>query len=449
MAERPTNTRTANVINPGFDKRIPLGFVDIVIDNETNQWVGFIKDGKFYNLGDKVVETAKPTKAKNREIKRVEDAIDAAYQEVEGFQVDMDMSQPGSAEYNQAKANRDRARDELDRLRSERNLALAREDDANTQRELQQEQQKRQRDADAGRSTESSDKKIDDLRKRQTTVRQSITSLEAAAKVAPTQAAPSFGPPEVRGGRAVPGTGGAVAAPTVVTPSVTTATKPVVTTTPTTTTTPTAGRGTTAAGVTTGGKGGKGGKKQEEVPAETIESVLEDAKSKYGGIDEVFRTNPELQTLLKRAIGKVGDPTDDYEPARFLSELENTTWWKSNAGPIRQRGFYKRQYDDLVKTLKTDDPNYQAALDELNKTSEYGRGLSSVISTVKNTARAQGVQLDDTTATIVAKNLYDYANEGDATKIREAVLGAGKFGGGNLYTGQAVSPLKVKPTVNL
>ena len=437
MAERPTNTRTANVINPGFDKRIPLGFVDIVIDNETNQWVGFIKDGKFYNLGDKVVETAKPTKAKNREIKRVEDAIDAAYQEVEGFQVDMDMSQPGSAEYNQAKANRDRARDELDRLRSERNLALAREDDANTQRELQQEQEKRQRDADAGRSTESSDKKIDDLRKRQTTVRQSITSLEAAAKVAPTQAAPSFGPPEVRGGRAVPGTGGAVAAPTVVTPSVTTATKPVVTTTPTTTTTPTAGRGTTAAGVTTGGKGGKGGKKQEEVPAETIESVLEDAKSKYGGIDEVFRTNPELQTLLKRAIGKVGDPTDDYEPARFLSELENTTWWKSNAGPIRQRGFYKRQYDDLVKTLKTDDPNYQAALDELNKTSEYGRGLSSVISTVKNTARAQGVQMDDTTATIVAKNLYDYANEGDATKIREAVLGAGKFGGGNLYTGQA------------
>lgn len=433
MAERPTNTRTANVINPGFDKRIPLGFVDIVIDNETNDWVGFIKDGKFYNLGDKVVETTKPTKAKNREIKRVEDAIDAAYQEVEGFQVDMDMSQPGSAEYNQAKANRDRARDELDRLRSERNLALAREDDANTQRELQQEQQKRQRDADAGRSTESSDKKIDDLRKRQTTVRQSITSLEAAAKVAPTQAAPSFGPPEVRGGRAVPGTGGGTTAPTVVTPSVTTATKPAVTPTPTVTTTPT----TTKTPSGRKDEQNKKDRKQEEVPAETFESVLEAAKSNYGGIDEVFRTNPELQSLLKKAIGKVGDSTDDFTNERFLSELENTTWWKSNAGPIRQRGFYKRQYDDLVKTLKTDDPNYQAALDELNKTSEYGRGLSSVISTVKNTARAQGVQLDDTTATIVAKNLYDYANEGDATKIREAVLGAGKFGGGNLYTGQA------------
>lgn len=440
MAERPTNTRTANVINPGFDKRIPLGFVDIVIDNETNQWVGFIKDGKFYNLGDKVVETSKPTKAKNREFKRIESAIDTTYQEVEGFQVDMDMSQPGSAEYNQAKASRDQAREELDRLRSERNLVLAREDDANTQRELQQEQQKRQRDADAGRSTASSDKKIDDLRKRQTTVRQSITSLEAAAKVTPTQTASSFGPPEVRGGRAVPGTGGGITAPTAVTPSVTTATKPTVTPTPTVTTTPTTTKTPTGGKVTGGDKGGKG---KEEVPAETFESVIEAARGNYGGIDEVFRTNPELQALLKKAIGKVGDPTDDFTQERFLSELENTSWWKSNAGPIRQRGFYKRQYDDLVKTLKTDDPNYQTALAELNKTSEYGRGLNSTIATVKNTARAQGVQIDDDTATIIAKNLYDYANEGDATKIREAVLGAGKFGLGGIYTGAAGSNIRI------
>jgi hypothetical protein len=256
---------------------------------------------------------------------------------------------------------------------------------------------------------------------------------DALRGVTPTPAVPSFGPPEVRGGRAVPGTGGGTTAPTVVTPSVTTATKPAVTPTPTVTTTPTTTK------TPTGGKDeqNKKDRKQEEVPAETFESVLEAAKSLYGGIDEVFRTDKDLRKLLRRAIGDVDDATDDYTQERFLSELENTTWWKSNAGPIRQRGFYKRQYDDLVKTLKTNDPNYQATLDELNKTSEYGRGLSGVISKVKNTARAQGVQMDDTTATIVAKNLYDYANEGDDTKIREAVLGAGKFGGGNLYTGQA------------
>jgi hypothetical protein len=53
MAIRPENTRVQNVFNPGVDKRIPAGFVDQVIDKETGNLVGFIKDGKFYNLGEK------------------------------------------------------------------------------------------------------------------------------------------------------------------------------------------------------------------------------------------------------------------------------------------------------------------------------------------------------------------------------------------------------------
>jgi hypothetical protein len=48
---RPDNTRTSNVINWGIDKRLPLGFVDVVIDNETGLWVGYMKDGSFYPLG--------------------------------------------------------------------------------------------------------------------------------------------------------------------------------------------------------------------------------------------------------------------------------------------------------------------------------------------------------------------------------------------------------------
>lgn len=446
MAERPTNTRTANVINPGFDKRIPLGFVDVVIDNKTNEWVGFIKNGQFYNLGDKVVKESKtPSRSsgQKKQIKRIEDQIDEVYVEAEGFQVDMDMSEPGSAEYNQAKANRDQARAELDRLRSERNLILAREDDANTAKEIRQEEQKRQRDADAGRSTASSDKKLDELRGRQTTVRQSIRNLETASQTAPTQTTPSFGAPEVRGGRPVAGTGGGVTTP------VTGATTPAAPAAPSAgrggtggTTGGTAGRTTGRAGAgKTGGKG-KSGKGKEEAPTETIESIIEAAKGKYGGIDEVFRTNPELKALLTRAIGSVGDPTDDYDPNRFLSELENTTWWKTNAGPIRQRGFYKRQFDDLVNQIKTDDPNYQTRIDELYRTSEYGRGLKNVIEDLKNNAVTLGVQVDDATLAVIGKNLYDYANEGDATKIREAILGAGKFGAGGVYTGQAGTNLR-------
>lgn len=53
MANRPSNSRLINVINWGVDKRIPLGFVDTVIDKETGNLIGFMQDGEFYVLGSK------------------------------------------------------------------------------------------------------------------------------------------------------------------------------------------------------------------------------------------------------------------------------------------------------------------------------------------------------------------------------------------------------------
>jgi hypothetical protein len=334
--------------------------------------------------------------------------------------------------YNEANKSLKKFQSQLDSLEAEENKLLSNlnktRDIYNTERELNVTERdiKFRKETNQSVST-TEEQKVEDLKRKRDDLRGQTAQ--------PTT--PSSGPPEVRGGSPIPGTGGAV------TPSVQTPSEPTETTEPKIPTGETdvpRGAGRTDGTERTGSivdKKKKTGKGKEEVPVETIESVLEAAKGKYGGIDEVFRTNTELKALLRRAIGDVGDVTDDYEPERFLSELENTDWWKENAGPIRQRGFYKRQYDDLVKTLKTDDPNYETALAELNRTSEYGRGLSSTLATVKNTARVQGSQLDDETATIIAKNLYDYANEGDATKIREAVLGAGKFGIGGIYTGAA------------
>ena len=53
MANRPSNSRLINVINWGIDKRIPLGFVDTVIDKETGDLIGFMQDDEFYKLGAK------------------------------------------------------------------------------------------------------------------------------------------------------------------------------------------------------------------------------------------------------------------------------------------------------------------------------------------------------------------------------------------------------------
>jgi hypothetical protein len=156
--------------------------------------------------------------------------------------------------------------------------------------------------------------------------------------------------------------------------------------------------------------------------------VFAGAEKNYGAIDEIFKTNDELKALLVKALGKIEDPNDDLTVDQFTNLLENTNWFKTNAGPIRQRGFYKRQYDSLVSKLKTEDPDYQNKLSELDKTSEYGRGLAKVIQSLKEEAISQGKELDDTTARALAADIYNYANEADAVKIRKAVTNAGKFG---------------------
>lgn len=147
--------------------------------------------------------------------------------------------------------------------------------------------------------------------------------------------------------------------------------------------------------------------------------IFAQAQSKFGGIDEVFKTNDELKKLLTDAI------TGKWQEDRFIRELENTKWFKTNAGPIRQRGFYKRQYDSLVSALKNDDPNYQTKIDELNKTSEWGRGLENAVETVTEEWTKQygtPTAADLITIKSIASELYQYANEADVVKIRNLVL---------------------------
>ena len=161
-----------------------------------------------------------------------------------------------------------------------------------------------------------------------------------------------------------------------------------------------------------------------------FEKIMAEAIKLYGGIDEIFASNEELKNLLTRAIGDVATAKDDMEEDQFINLLQNTTWYKTNSGPIRQRGFEKRQYDALVKKLKTDDPQYKAKIEELNRTSAYGRGLQDVIELLRENATKLGRQISDEDLRVIAAGIYDYANEDDAVKIRNAILGAGTFGAG-------------------
>lgn len=181
----------------------------------------------------------------------------------------------------------------------------------------------------------------------------------------------------------------------------------------------------------------------------TQEEIFKKAQDLYGNIDLIFQTNPELQKLLRKAI------ENKYEESRFLSELENTTWFKTNAGPIRQRGFYKRQYDQLMNDIKMDDPNYQSRIEELDRTSDYGRGIVNTVEDVTaEWTRQFGTPKAEDLITIrsIADNLYQYANEGDLTKIRNAVLNsprtttAGGIAGG--LVGQNLQTLRSIASAN-
>jgi hypothetical protein len=168
-----------------------------------------------------------------------------------------------------------------------------------------------------------------------------------------------------------------------------------------------------------------------------FEKIMAEAVKLYGGIDEIFSTDEELKNLLIRSIGDPTTAKDDMDEDQFINLLQNTTWYKTNSGPIRQRGFEKRQYDALVKKLKTDDPQYKAKIEELNRTSTYGRGIQDVVELLRENATKLGRQISDDDLRVIAAGIYDYANEDDAVKIRNAILGAGTFGAGKGIVGGA------------
>lgn len=169
-----------------------------------------------------------------------------------------------------------------------------------------------------------------------------------------------------------------------------------------------------------------------KTPVATVEDVAKKAvEMGYGAIDSVFKTVPELTTMLTKAV------TEKWTAARFQSELQNTNWFKSNATNLQQRGFYKRQYNDLVNALPADSADRQAKIDELNQTTTYGRGLASVKRLIQSEAIAEGAVIDDAALNLLAQDIYDHALENDALAIRDYVKANIKYQPGKILSGKA------------
>ena len=168
----------------------------------------------------------------------------------------------------------------------------------------------------------------------------------------------------------------------------------------------------------------------------SIDQVVKDAAGLgYGAIDTVFKTVPELTSLLTKAV------TEKWTPARFQSELQNSTWFKSNATDLQQRGFYKRQYNDLISGIAAGDPDKQAKIDALAGSTEYGRGLSSVKRLIQAEAIAEGAVIDNAALDTLAQDIYDHALEKDGLAIRDYVRAQIKYNPGKVLSGKAGTDL--------
>jgi hypothetical protein len=166
----------------------------------------------------------------------------------------------------------------------------------------------------------------------------------------------------------------------------------------------------------------------KEKPA-NIDEIFALVQSQYGPIDAIFKENPQLKELMIKAVGDPANPKDDYTPQRFLNELQTTTWFASNAGPIRQRQFYKKQYEDLLKK--------GGNAEELAQTTEYGRGLASAKQALADAAVAYGSSVDPTQLDMLATQVYDLANEGNAPIVQAAVRAKIKYTPGAALGGAA------------
>lgn len=163
----------------------------------------------------------------------------------------------------------------------------------------------------------------------------------------------------------------------------------------------------------------------------SIDEIIDAVAKDYGSIDTIFKTDKGLQELLRRAIGKDGVPNteDDLTSDQFVNELENTTWFKTNANAVRQRGFYKRQFDDLVKK--------GGNLEDLYKTTEYGRGLKFTQQVIADEIKKVGATLTPDEIDLISRDIYDLGYEKLPAIVSQRIRAKISYKTGSIVGGEA------------
>ena len=350
MATRPENTRVQNVFNPGIDKRIPAGFVDQVTDKETGELVGFIKDGKFYNLGEKVEKKPKAEKADsvkdlNFKIKQAEIRINKNENELFKYE-------ESSTDYKEIKDSILEDKAEIKRLKPRLDTAKKVETNKKETKEFKKEKSSYDEEvADARKAIQIAKDTDGDVAAAEEKLKQ-ITLTKPSTR-------DSSKPFDPMAGRA-PEFGAKPTTPRAETPPAPSAS------------------GAGAGGPGSGAAGAGGPTVPKKTKAQLREEALDVAAEKDFTLPEtIFKNVPTLNAILKRYVD------EEWTPSKLRKAIRDDVWYKQNSAEIKQRYIQLYNYRDLVKTGQAKgNTDYEKQITTLtrqleNKARELGSGAAS------------------------------------------------------------------------
>ena len=431
MAKRPDNTYVSQVFNFGIDKKLPLGFVNVVYSKDTGLVVGYEKEGKFYNLGEKIPEKITEPQKRKTYSGSIEERVTAIEREAEEARIAKADSNARAATSGEQRARAAQG-DVLDNYATSLKPRL---DDLGFQIEAYA-----RKIARGDKLSPVEEKELKRINGEYTKLNKTYNEARSDALdfYYGTQAAPTTqtGKKIVSGTTPTPqvqATGG---------PSGT----PVQTPTPASTQTPppkvTTG-GTSIPGVTTdrtsgGGTGGATGgtvipsnfnvgtfraadeasmaKAAGITPSSVVknyDAALAEVQEKYNLPDIIFSKVESLGSLLDRYVNpkKYGkDAIGDIK--RFVDLVKVDPWYRANEGVIRKRYIEKYNYEDLVKS------------GQATGNTVYEQDVRRLTDKLVKQARDLGSAIDETQARLIAEDLYIHNQDAEeATVTRRLVSG--------------------------
>lgn len=368
MAKRPENTRLVNSFNPGVDKRIPFGFVDQVIDKETGLLVGFVKDGEFYNLGDKVKE--KP-KAKDTTPGEPEDIIDL----IKLQESLLPLKQSGIRRYEEGSDAYLAAVEDIETTNNIIKELKLRLEAAKVAKTVKKEKETYKEEIGAYEAKVKAAKKSLQIAKDTGgDVNTAQAELDDLLKVKPI--APSISTKDVAMGGQPSGYRNVASQTVGITP-----------------TTPAPGTPSKGGTGGAGGKGGTGGGKT--TPALTDEQQRDQALGVVAGEDfdlpeTIFNNVPSLKRILDRYV------KEDWTPDKLRKAIRDDVWFRKNSKEIKERYVQLYNYRDLVATGQADG------------STDYEKQISTLERQIADKARAMGSGIASDPAALrkAAENMY-------------------------------------------